>query len=81
MALQITPQTRILAAVEPVDFRQGIVDLAPFGRQSLGENPFRGELLAFRNRRAAAAKGLAYHGQGIWPSHKRPSGELVAFSA
>ena len=39
--LQITPQMRILVAVEPVDFRKGIDGLAQLCRQALGEDPFR----------------------------------------
>jgi transposase len=71
--LQITPQMRILVAVEPVDFRKGIDGLVQFCRQSLGEDPFRGVLFAFRNRRATAVKVLVYDGQGFWLCHKRLS--------
>jgi transposase len=34
--IQITPQMRILLAVEPVDFRRGIDGLAALCRQALG---------------------------------------------
>jgi transposase len=71
--LQITPQMRILVAVEPVDFRKGIDGLVQFCRQSLGEDPLRGALFAFRNRRATAVKVLVYDGQGFWLCHKRLS--------
>src|ERR1051325_11355010 len=71
--LQITPQMRILLAIEPVDFRKGIGGLVQFCRQSLGEDPFRGALFAFRNRRATAVKVLVYDGQGFWLCHKRLS--------
>jgi transposase len=71
--LQITPQMRILVAVEPVDFRKGIDGLVQFCRQSLGEDPLRGVLFAFRNRRATAVKVLVYDGQGFWLCHKRLS--------
>jgi transposase len=71
--LQITPQMRILVALEPVDFRKGIDGLVQLCKQSLGEDPFRGVLFAFRNRRATAVKVLVYDGQGFWLCHKRLS--------
>ena len=71
--LQITPQMRILVAVEPVDFRKGIDGLVQFCRQSLGEDPLRGAMFAFCNRRATAVKVLVYDGQGFWLCHKRLS--------
>jgi transposase len=71
--LQITPQMRILVAVEPVDFRKGIDGLVQLCRQSLGEDPLRGALFTFRNRRATAVKVLVYDGQGFWLCHKRLS--------
>jgi len=42
--IQITPQMRILVAVEPVDFRQGIAGLAAVCRQVLASDPFSGFL-------------------------------------
>ena len=71
--LQITPQMRILVAVEPVDFRQGIDGLVRLCKEALGQDPFRGGLFAFRNRRATAVKILVYDGQGFWLCHKRLS--------
>jgi hypothetical protein len=49
MMLQITPQMRLLVAVEPVDFRKGIDGLVHLCKQSLGEDPLRGAVFAFRN--------------------------------
>ena len=71
--LQITPQMRILVALEPVDFRKGIDGLVQLCKQSLGEDPFRGVLFAFRNRRATAVKVLVYDCQGFWLCQKRLS--------
>jgi transposase len=71
--LQITPQMRILVAIEPVDFRKGIDGLVQLCKQSLGEDPLRGVVFAFRNRRATAVKVLVYDGQGYWLCHKRLS--------
>jgi transposase len=71
--IQITPQMRILVAVEPVDFRKGIDGLARVCRQVLHSDPFSGALFIFRNRRAKAIKILAYDGQGFWLCQKRLS--------
>jgi hypothetical protein len=49
--IQITPQMRILLAVEPVGFRRGIDGLAALCRQALGSDPQTGALFVFRSRR------------------------------
>ncbi len=71
--LQLSPQSRIFIATEPVDFRKGIDGLAVVCRQSLGENPLEGAIYVFRNRSATALKILAYDGQGFWLAMKRLS--------
>ena len=71
--LQITPQMRILAAIEPVDFRKGIDALAQLCKQKLETDPFSGCLFLFRNRSATAIKILVYDSQGFWIAQKRLS--------
>lgn len=71
--IQLTPQMRLLVAVEPVDFRCGIDGLARRCREVLREDPFSGAVLVFRNRRRTAVKVLVYDGQGFWLCHKRLS--------
>jgi transposase len=71
--IQITPQMRILVAIEPADFRRGIDGLAQLCRQRLEQDPFSGCLFVFRNRRGTALKVLVYDGQGFWLCHKRLS--------
>ena len=71
--IQVTPQMRILVAVEPVDFRKGIDGLARLCQDALQQDPFRGWVFVFRNRRATAVKVLAYDGQGFWLCQKRLS--------
>lgn len=71
--IQITPQMRILVAVEPADFRCGIDGLARLCRASLASDPFSGTMFVFRNRRQTALKVLVYDGQGFWLCHKRLS--------
>jgi transposase len=71
--IQITPQMRVLVAVEPADFRSGIDGLARLCRERLRANPFAGTVIVFRNRRRTALKLLVYDGQGFWLCHKRLS--------
>lgn len=71
--LQITPQMKILVAIQPVDFRKGIDGLAAVCKASLEQDPFAGAVFVFRNRRATAIKVLVYDGQGFWLCQKRLS--------
>lgn len=71
--IQLTPQMRILVAVDPVDFRAGIDGLCRKCRQVLGADPLGGAVFVFRNRRATAIKVLSYDGQGFWLCQKRLS--------
>jgi transposase len=84
--IQVTPQMRILVAVEPADFRKGIDGLAKLAREELESDPFSGCIFVFRNRRGTAVKILVYDGQGFWLCQKRlsqgrfrfwPSGKTV----
>jgi len=69
--IQITPQMRVLVAIEPADFRRGIDGLARLCRERLAADPFSGSAYVFRNRRCTAVKILVYDGQGFWLAHKR----------
>lgn len=71
--IQITPQMRILVAIEPVDFRKGIDGIARICQEALRQDPFCGAVFVFRNRRATALKVLVYDGQGFWLCYKRLS--------
>lgn len=71
--IQITPQMRILVAVEAVDGRKGIDCLAALCRQKLEADPFSGSVFVFRSRSATAIKVLVYDGQGFWLATKRLS--------
>ena len=64
--IQVTPQMRILVAVEAVDFRKGIDGLARVCKAELSADPFSGCVFVFRNRKATAIKALVYDGQGFW---------------
>jgi transposase len=71
--IQITPQMRVLVAIEAVDFRRGIDGLARTCRAVLGSDPFSGTVFVFRNRRSTAIRVLVYDGQGFWLCYKRLS--------
>lgn len=71
--IQVTPQMRILVAVEPVDFRCGIDGLARICDAVLSSDPFSGTVFVFRNRRGTAIKLLTYDTQGFWLAQKRLS--------
>jgi transposase len=71
--IPITPQMRILVAIEPADFRCGIDGLARLCKDKLRADAFSGSVFVFRNRRATAIKVLMYDGQGFWLCHKRLS--------
>ena len=58
--IQITPQMRIMVAVEPADFRNGIDGLARVCRRVLEADPFSGYVFVFRNRRATSIKIISY---------------------
>ena len=71
--IQITPQMRILVAIDAQDFRKGIDGLARICRDVLEADPFCGALFVFRNRRGTAIKILVYDSQGFWLAQKRLS--------
>lgn len=71
--IQLTPQLRILVAIQPVDFRKGIDGLSRVVQDTLAAEPFSGAVFVFRNRRATAIKVLVYDGQGFWLCQKRLS--------
>jgi transposase len=77
--MQLTPHLRILVAVEPADFRQGIDGLSRVCRQRLEADPMSGAVFVFRNRRGRALKILVYDGQGFWLCQKRLSAGRFRF--
>ena len=93
--IQITPQLRILVAVEAIDGRKGIDSLAQLCREKLDADPFSGCLFIFRSRSAKSIRILAYDGQGFclatrrlskgrfrwWPTGREASKTLHAHQA
>lgn len=77
--IAITPQMRVLVAIEPADFRCGIDGLSQRCRSVLNHNPFTGTVIVFRNRAGKAIKLLVYDGQGFWLCYKRMSASRFRF--
>jgi len=71
--IQLTPQMRILVAVQPVDFRKGINGLCSICREEIKIDPFSGYVFVFRNKKSTSIKILVYDGQGFWLCQKRLS--------
>lgn len=71
--IQLTPQMKILVAVEPVDGRKGIDSLARLCQEKLASDPFSGCVFIFRSRSGTAIRLLCYDGQGFWLAQKRLS--------
>jgi transposase len=93
--IQITPQLRILVAIDAIDARKGIDSLAQLCREKLDADPFSGCLFIFRSRSGKAIRILAYDGQGFriatkrlskgrfrwWPTGTEPAKTLRAHQA
>ncbi len=77
--LQITPQHRLLLAVEPVDFRKGVGGLKSLCRAELRCDPFSGTVFAFTNRVRTSVKLLVYDANGFWLCQKRFSQGRLAW--
>ncbi len=71
--IQVTPQMRVLVAVEPVDFRNGIDGLAQLCRERLRSDPFSGWVFVFRSRTGRSIKVLVHDQLGFWLCTKRLS--------
>ena len=71
--IQITPQMKIMVAIEAVDGRKGIDSLARLCEEKLQADPFSGCLFLFRSRRGTSIRILVYDGQGFWLAQKRLS--------
>jgi transposase len=77
--LQVTPQHRLLLAVEPIDFRAGIDRLKSICQQHLLCDPFSGTIFAFANRSRTSVKLLVYDASGFWLCQKRFSQGKLAW--
>jgi transposase len=77
--IQLSAQTRILVALEAVDFRKRIDGLAALCRAVLAADAFSGTAFVFRSRSSKAIRVLYYDGQGFWLCEKRLSAGRFRF--
>jgi len=71
--LQLTPQSKILLAVQAIDLRKGIDGISALCRQKLNVDPMSGAVFIFKNRLQNTLRILCYDGQGFWLCTKRLS--------
>lgn len=69
--LSLSPATRILVALHPVDMRAGFNRLYSWVQSVLEEEPTSGHWFIFLNRRRNRLKILTYDGSGLWILSKR----------
>lgn len=69
--IAITPNTRVMVAIKPCDFRKGIDGLAQICRSVLSSDPKDGAIYVFRCRNGKSIKLLAHDRQGFWLAQKR----------
>jgi transposase len=65
------PGVRVWLAAGVTDMRKGFDGLAWLVQQHLGQDPFSGQLFAFRGRRGDLVKILSWDGQGLCLFAKR----------
>jgi transposase len=71
--IALSANSKVYVAIEPVDFRNGILGLKTKCREFLKQKPESGVFFLFRNKRRNAIKILVYDGQGFWLMMKRLS--------
>ena len=71
--IQLTPQSKILLATEPIDFRKGIDGIAAICSNEFKKDPSSGTLFVFINRARTQVRVLFYDGTGYWLMSKRLS--------
>jgi transposase len=71
--IHLTAQSKILLAIEPVDFRKQIDGLVGLCRHQLCQQPNSGELFVFINKSKTMLRILCYEQNGYWLATKRLS--------
>jgi transposase len=71
--LYLTAQTKILLAIEPVNFKKQIDGLIALCENHLHQQPRSGELFVFINRAKTMVRILCYERNGYWLATKRLS--------
>lgn len=71
--LYLTQESRIMLAIEPVDFRKQTDALIALCEQTLSSDPRTGQLFVFINRARTTIRVLCYESGGYWLATKRLS--------
>ena len=71
--IAMTSKMRVLAAIQPADFRCRIDGLCRLVRARLAADPFSGVVFVFRSRSGRDIALLRYDGQRFWLCQKRLS--------
>lgn len=71
--IALNAQSKVYVAIEPVDFRNGILGLKSKVKDYLRQVPESGTFFLFRNKKNNSIKVLVYDGQGFWLLMKRLS--------
>jgi transposase len=69
--ISISPQSRILVQVAPLDFRKGLDGVIGLCSEIHNQDPFSGTYFLFRNRKRTCIRIMYFDGQGTWLCHKR----------
>lgn len=69
--IQISSQSRIFIALDPLDFRNGFNGTAAACRRQHNKNPLEGGLFAFINRNRTLIRFYYFDGHGEWVASKR----------
>jgi len=77
--ISISPQSRVLVQIEPLDFRKGLDGISGRVREVLSQDPFSGAYFVFRNGKGTGIKILFFDGQGLWLAQKRLSEGRLRF--
>lgn len=71
--LYLTQETKILLAIQPVDFRKQLDGLIALCEQKLSQDTSTSQLFAFINRSRTMIRVLCYDNNGYWLATKRLS--------
>ena len=71
--IYLTAETKILLAIEPVNFRKQIDGLVALCEEQLNEDPRSAKLFVFINRARTMIRALQYQDNGYWLATKRLS--------
>jgi transposase len=69
--LSLSPATRVLLAIQPIDMRRSFNGLYADVQTVLGQDPLSGHLFLFTNKRRNRVKVVYWDGSGLWVCAKR----------